>query len=352
MSGRILITGSSGLIGSEMARFFAGMGWEVHGVDNNMRARFFGIEGDTMPVRQRLTEELERYTHYDLDIRERESVIDLVRAAQPSFIVHAAAQPSHDLAKDNAFVDFDVNAVGTLNLLEAARRAVPSAPFVFLSTNKVYGDAPNRLPLVEKDTRYDYADEARVHGIDETCSIDGAVHTLMGASKLSADILVQEYGSYMGLPTVSFRCGCLTGPAQAGVEQHGFLSYMSKAVREGRTYRIFGYGGKQVRDNLHAVDVCRAAFAFYLAPRAGAVYNLGGGRANSVSVIEALERFGQLYERVPLVEYVEDPRKADHLCYISDTRKFQADYPSWNVTRSLEDILAEFVLSEAELAAV
>ena len=346
---RVLITGSSGLIGSEAASFFDALGWHVHGVDNNMRRDFFGPDGDTTWNLRRLKASLRRFEHHDRDVRDREGIIGLVEAVRPELIVHCAAQPSHDLAKDRPFDDFDVNAVGTLNLLEAARRHSPEAPFVFMSTNKVYGDAPNELDLVELETRFDYADPAYQHGIDHTFRVDRCLHSLFGASKLAADAMVQEYGRYFGMPTVCFRGGCLTGPNHSSAELHGFLSYLAKAVREGRTYRIFGYKGKQVRDNIHSYDVCAAFLAFYESPRAGAVYNLGGGRENSVSMLEAIARFEALYGKRLEVEYREGNRVGDHICYITDLRPFMADYPGWRITKSLDDIFGE--LAGAETAA-
>jgi CDP-paratose 2-epimerase len=338
---RLLITGSSGLIGSEAVEFFDQRGWEVHGVDNNMRRDFFGPDGDTAPNLARLRERTRRFTHYPLDIRSRAAVSELVARIRPDLIVHAAAQPSHDLAKDRPFDDFDVNAGGTLNLLEAVRRVCPESPFVFMSTNKVYGDAPNDLPLTELPTRWDYADPADVHGIDERCRITECLHSLFGASKASADLMVQEYGRYFNMPTVCYRCGCLTGPNHAGAELHGFLAYLARATKEGRPYRMYGYGGKQVRDNLHAHDVCTAILGFYERPRSAAVYNLGGGRANSVSILEAIPLFEDLIGKRLAVEYVDQNRIGDHICYISDLRRHAADYPDWHISRSLADIVAE-----------
>jgi len=338
---RVLITGSSGLIGCEAVTFFETLGWEVHGVDNNMRRDFFGAEGDTAWNLQRLLATTRHFTHHDLDVRDRAGMLGLVRATRPDLIIHSAAQPSHDLARDRPFDDFDVNAVGTLNLLEAARRVCPEAPFIFMSTNKVYGDAPNEVPLVELETRYDYARPEDIEGIDESCRLDASLHSLFGASKVAADVMVQEYGRTFGMPTVCFRGGCLTGPNHAGVELHGFLAYLARAVREGRTYRIYGYKGKQVRDNIHAYDVCTAIHAFSDAPRQAAVYNLGGGRANSISVLEAIARFEDLIGRRLTVEYVEAPRLGDHVCYISDLGRLKADYPTWELTRCLDDICRE-----------
>ena len=338
---RILVTGSSGLIGSETAEFFDHQGWEVHGIDNNMRRDFFGADGDTTWNLERLRRSTRHFVHYPLDIRAREAIADLVERVRPDLIVHAAAQPSHDLAKDRPFDDFDVNATGTLHLLEAARRSCPESPFVFMSTNKVYGDAPNELPLTELETRWDYADPAHYHGIDEDCRVDRCLHSLFGASKMAADLMVQEYGRYFGMPTVCYRCGCLTGANHSGAELHGFLAYLARATKEERPYRIYGYLGKQVRDNLHSFDVCRAILAFHEKPRVAAVYNLGGGRENSVSIKEAIARFEELIGKSLRVEYIDRNRIGDHICYISDLRRFRADYPEWEITRSLEDILRE-----------
>src|SRR5439155_11616722 len=292
-----------------------------------------------------------RFTHHDLDIRDRPAMFALVGASRPDLLVHCAAQPSHDLAKDRPFEDFDVNAVGTLNLLEAVRRFCPETPFIFMSTNKVYGDAPNERPLVEKGTRWDYADPMDAEGINEECRIDATLHSLFGASKLAADVMVQEYGRYFGSPTVCFRGGCLTGPNHSAAELHGFLAYVARALREGRVYRIYGYKGKQVRDNLHSYDVCAAFEAFYRTPRVAAVYNLGGGRANSISVLEAIARFEDLMGGKLRVEYVDQNRAGDHICYISDLRRLRGDYPDWGVTRSLDDILREIAGRRPERAA-
>jgi CDP-paratose 2-epimerase len=336
-----LVTGSSGLIGSEMVSFLDARGWLVHGVDNNMRRDFFGPDGDTTWNLDRLRATTRRFTHHALDVRDRDGVARLVAETRPALIVHAAAQPSHDLAARRPFDDFDVNAVGTLNLLEAARASCPESPFAFLSTNKVYGDAPNELPLVELETRFDYADPARRDGIDESCRIDATMHSLFGASKVAADVLVQEYGRYFGLPTVCFRAGCLTGPNHSGAELHGFLAYMARAAKEGATYRIFGHKRKQVRDNLHSYDVCTAIMAFVERPSPAAVYNLGGGRANSVSLLEALARFEELLGRPVATEYLDEARLGDHVCYISDLSRFRADHPEWELSVDLDTIFAE-----------
>jgi len=345
-----LVTGSSGLIGSEAVSFLDERGWTVHGVDNNMRRDFFGEHGDTTWNLERLRETTRRFEHHDVDVRDRATVLQLVDALRPELIIHAAAQPSHDLAASRPFEDFDVNAVGTLNLLEAARRSSPEAPFAFLSTNKVYGAAPNELPLVELETRWDYADPAHKDGIDETCRIDATMHSLFGTSKVAGDVLVQEYGRYFGMPTVCFRGGCLTGPNHSGAELHGFLAYIVRAIREGRTYRIFGYNGKQVRDNIHSYDVCTAIMAFCERPVPAAVYNLGGGRGNSISVLEAIERLEELLGRRLEREYVEEPRRGDHICYISDLSRLRSDFPDWEITISLDEILRQ--LSETSAPVV
>jgi len=336
-----LVTGSSGLIGSEMVATLDRLGWGVHGVDNNMRRDFFGPDGDTTATLRRLRETTVRFEHHSLDVRDRPGVAALLAEVRPDLIVHCAAQPSHDLAARRTFDDFDVNAVGTLNLLEAARASCPESPFVFLSTNKVYGDAPNELELVELETRFDYADHARREGIDETCRIDATMHSLFGASKAAADLLVQEYGIYFGMPTVCFRGGCLTGSNHASAELHGFLAYLARCLRERRLYRIYGYKGKQVRDNIHARDVCTAALAFADSPQSGAVYNLGGGRENSVSILEAIQRFEELTGQKLEIEYVDEPRRGDHICYISDLRRFRGDFPGWSLSVTLDDIFED-----------
>ncbi len=341
MSKSVLITGSSGLVGSEAVAFFEKLGWKTIGVDNNMRRDFFGPDGDTTGNLQRLLATASSFSHYDVDLRDRTRVLDLIRDLRPDAIIHCASQPSHDLAKDRPFDDFEVNAVATLTLLEAARRYSPESPFVFASTNKVYGDAPNEVPLVELSTRWEYRDAADYNGISESCRIDSCLHSLFGVSKTSADLMVQEYGRYFNMPTVCFRGGCLTGGNHAGAELHGFLAYVARAVAEGRTYRIYGYKGKQVRDNLHAEDVCGAFWQFIQSPRTSAVYNLGGGRENSVSVLEAIKMLEDRTGKQMAVEYHDENRVGDHICYISDLRKLRADYPNWQITRSLDSIMDE-----------
>lgn len=339
----VLVTGSSGLIGSAVVEHFNALGWLVIGIDNNMRADFFGPGGDTRANRERLRAQCANFLDIDLDIRDRNRVLNLVERLAPDLIVHAAAQPSHDLAARRIFDDFEVNAGGTLNLLEAARKV--DAVFVHLSTNKVYGDAPNDLAFTELATRYEYAD-GRV-GIDETMRVDQSKHSLFGASKLAADVLVQEYGRYFGLKACALRCGCLTGGQHAGVELHGFLSYLVKTNVRGDLYKVYGYKGKQVRDNLHARDVARFVEAFYANPRFGEVYNLGGGRANSISVLEAFERIAALSGKPMRYEYVDQARSGDHLCYISDLTKAQTHYPDWSVSVSLDDIFLDLYRSAA-----
>ncbi len=340
----VLVTGSSGLIGSEVCAYFAReLGWSVHGLDNNQRAVFFGPPGDTRWNQKRLERELPGFRHHELDMRDRQGVLALVAEVKPSAIVHTAAQPSHDRAAAIPFDDFDTNAVGTLNLLEAARRAAPEAPFAHMSTNKVYGDAPNRIALKELETRWDYADPAYEAGIPESFTIDQSKHSLFGASKVAADVLVQEYGRYFGLPTCCLRGGCLTGPNHSGVELHGFLSFLVKCNLEGREYRVFGYKGKQVRDNIHALDVARFIAAFVAAPRVGEVYNLGGGKANSASILEAFALAERYSGRRQVHTYVEQARSGDHICYYSDLRKMRSHYPGWDITQTLEDTVRQIV---------
>lgn len=339
----LLVTGSSGLIGSEVCRHLHQLGWHIHGVDNNQRAVFFGAQGDTRWNQQRLADELQNFTHHELDIRDRQGVLHLVARLQPNAIVHTAAQPSHDRAAAIPFDDFDTNAVGTMNLLEAARRACPESPFVHMSTNKVYGDAPNNLPLRELETRWDFADPADEHGIAETFTIDQSKHSLFGASKVAADVMVQEYGRYFGMPTCCLRGGCLTGPNHSGVELHGFLSYLVKCNLEGREYKVFGYLGKQVRDNIHSLDVSRFIEQFLAAPRVGEVYNIGGGKANSCSLLEAFTLAEKHSGKKQVYTYVPENRLGDHICYYSDLRKMRDHYPSWDITVSLDETIRQIV---------
>ncbi len=340
---KILVTGSSGLIGSEVATHFDALGWEVHGVDNNQRAVFFGEAGDTRWNQARLAASLRNFKHHELDIRDRAGVLELVAHVKPAAIVHTAAQPSHDRAAAIPFDDFDTNAVGTLNLLEAARRACPESPLVHMSTNKVYGDAPNEILLVELATRWDYADASYANGIPESFRIDQSKHSLFGASKVAADVMVQEYGRYFGMPTCCLRGGCLTGPAHSGVELHGFLSYLVKCNLEGRRYTVFGYKGKQVRDNIHAADVAKFIARFIAAPRPAAVYNIGGGKANSCSILEAFEMVADRTGRAMEWVYDEQARAGDHICYYSDLRRMQADYPGWKPEVSLSETFDQII---------
>ena len=337
----LIVTGSSGLIGSACVEYFDANGWLVLGIDNNMRRDFFGPDGDTTWNLARIKQSTAHFTPFDLDVRRRQEILTFFREHHAELIIHCAAQPSHDLAASRPFDDFDVNAGGTLNLLEATRQFCPEAVFVFMSTNKVYGDAPNELPRKELATRYDYANPADGNGIAETMRIDRSLHSLFGADKAAADVLVQEYGRYFGLKTACFRGGCLTGPAHAAAELHGFVAYLVKCVRAKRHYKIFGYKGKQVRDNIHAYDVCRLFEEFYLHPRCGEVYNLGGGRQNSISMLEAITLAENVVGRKLDYEYVEQNRKGDHICYISDLRKIRSHFPNWRLTKSLDDIFRE-----------
>jgi CDP-paratose 2-epimerase len=344
----ILVTGSSGLTGSEVVTYFHNQGFTVHGIDNNQRADFFGPQGDTSWITQRLTASLPNFRHHELDIRDRQGLLELVKELKPSAIIHTAAQPSHDLASEIPFKDFDINAVGTLNLLESARQACPEAPFIHMSTNKVYGDLPNGIDLREQETRWEFADPAYANGIAENFSIDQSTHSLFGASKLAADIMVQEYGRYFNMPTCCLRGGCITGPNHSGVELHGFLSYLVRCNLEGREYSVFGYKGKQVRDNIHSEDVTRFIHAFYLAPRCGEVYNLGGGKSNSCSILEAFSLVEQVSGKKQLYRYLDQNRVGDHICYYSDLTKMKSHYPDWDITRSLRQTVTEIVNSWQE----
>jgi CDP-paratose 2-epimerase len=340
---KVLITGSCGLIGSEAVRYYNARADKVLGIDNNMRSQFFGEDGDTTWVRKRLEQDCKTYSHLSVDIREREEISKIINELRPNLIIHCAAQPSHDLAARMPFVDFEINAVGTLNLLEATRNLAPDAVFIFMSTNKVYGDLPNKIKLRELKTRWEYDDTHYENGIPEDFPIDQSLHSLFGASKVAADILVQEYGRYFGMKTVAFRGGCLTGSQHSGAELHGFLSYFFKAAMNGRHYTIYGYKGKQVRDQIHSVDVINAFDEFYRNPRCGAVYNLGGGKANSVSILETIDRVEQLLGKKMNYEYSDQNRIGDHICYYSDLTKLKADYPNWSITRNLDDIFEDFV---------
>lgn len=338
---KILVTGSGGLIGSQTVTHFANKGHQVWGIDNNMRMLFFGKEGDTSKVSQELTDTLSLYTHLNVDIRNRKEILKIIGDNKPDVIIHTAAQPSHDYAVKIPFDDFEINAVGTLNLLEGMRQFNPDGIFIHMSTNKVYGDRPNKIPLVEKEKRWDYADPEYVNGIAENFSIDQSKHSLFGASKLAGDIIVQEYGRYFGIKSCVLRGGCLTGPQHAGVELHGFLSYLVKCNIIGRTYKIFGYKGKQVRDNIHSYDVVRFMEEFIKAPRIAEVYNLGGGRNNSCSILEAFELTEEITGKPMKYEYIDKNRIGDHICYFSNLSKMKKHYPEWDITKSLKDIISE-----------
>jgi CDP-paratose 2-epimerase len=340
---KLLVTGSSGLIGSEVCIYFANCGWEIHGIDNNQRSIFFGPQGDTRWNQQRLQSSIKDFVHHELDIRDRQGLLLLLEDLRPDAIVHTAAQPSHDRAAAIPFDDFDTNAVGTLNLLEAARQFCTDAPFVHMSTNKVYGDAPNEIPLIELDTRWNYAAPEYKDGIPETFRIDQSKHSLFGASKVAADVMVQEYGRYFNMNTCCLRGGCLTGPNHSGVELHGFLSYLVKCNLENRVYKIFGYKGKQVRDNIHSLDVAKFISEFIESPRSGQVYNLGGGKKNTCSILEAFNMVSAVSAKPMKYEYVDKNREGDHICYFSDLTKMQSDYPNWDITISLEEIFQELV---------
>ena len=338
---RILVTGSSGLIGSEVCRHFDALGWAVHGVDNNQREVFFGPQGNTRWNQRRLSNSLKAFTHHEIDIRDREGIIKLIAQVKPNAIVHTAAQPSHDRAADIPFDDFDTNAMGTFNLLEATRRYSLEIPFVHMSTNKVYGDAPNEIAMVELDRRFEYADGTYSNGIPETFRIDQTKHSLFGASKVSGDISVQEYGRYFNMPTVCLRGGCLTGPNHSGVELHGFLSYLIKCNLEEKEYTVYGYKGKQVRDNIHSFDVACFIDEFINAPKVAEVYNLGGGKSNTCSVLEAFDTISAISGKPMIYKYREECRVGDHICYYSDLRKMRNHYPNWEVTKSLPMVFQE-----------
>ena len=340
---QVLVTGSSGLIGSEAVTFFADKGASVLGIDNNMRADFFGEKGDTTWNRQRLESVCSNFKHESVDIRDRQAILDLFERENFEVIIHAAAQPSHDLAASRPFDDFDVNAVGTLNLLEACRRSTPEAVFIHMSTNKVYGDGPNHVPLEELEARWDYADEKYANGIAEDFPVDHCLHSLFGASKLAADVVVQEYGRYFGMKTGVFRGGCLTGPQHSGVELHGFLNYLVFAAVHRKPYTIFGYKGKQVRDQIHSWDVTNAFWHFYQAPRPGEVYNLGGGKQNAASLLECVDLIEQIAGSKPELTYSDTNRIGDHICYYSDLTKLRKHFPDWDLSYSLEAIVTEIV---------
>jgi len=340
MTKKLIVTGASGLIGGEVVDYFSKRGWKVIGIDNNFRKVFFGEDGDTTSNMRRLEEIHNSYKCHTIDIRDRNSIDWLFMNELPDAVVHCAAQPSHDKAAKIAHLDFETNALGTLNLLEATRKWSRESPFVFLSTNKVYGDRPNSIELVELETRWDYSKSSglQINGINESMSIDQCTHSLFGVSKASADLLVQEYGRYFGLQTCCLRGGCLTGPTHSGVELHGFLNYLIKCNLESRKYIVYGYKGKQVRDNIHSVDVASFIYSFAKNPKPGAVYNIGGGYENSISIIESFRLIESITGREMIYEYNNDNRIGDHICYYSDLGRIKEDYPEWQITQSIEDI--------------
>lgn len=344
---RILVTGSAGLVGGEAVEYFGTHGHEIHGLDNNQRREFFGEDASVLWNLHRVAHKVPGYKHHEVDIRDKAGVAEIFRLYGPfDAVIHCAAQPSHDKSREIPMVDFEVNAYGTLVMLEATRQFSPGSVFIFTSTNKVYGDSPNEIYFKEHETRYDWPNKGQDPdevGIDESCSIDQSTHSIFGASKVAADIMVQEYGRIYGLKTTVFRGGCLTGPGHSGVELHGFLSYLVKVAITGATYKIYGYKGKQVRDNIHSYDVIRAMEEVIKNPRVGEVYNIGGGRENSISILEAIDKIEKLTGKKIKTEYVDEPRVGDHICYLTDLTKFKSHYPDWEITKSVDQTLAEMV---------
>jgi CDP-paratose 2-epimerase len=351
-----VVTGSAGLIGAEACRFFAGKGMDIAGIDNDMRKEFFGPEASGAWSRRQLEATLDGYRHFDIDIRDQAAIAELFSSygRNIAVVIHAAAQPSHDWAARAPMVDFSINALGTLHLLEATRAHCPDAAFIFTSTNKVYGDTPNRLPLVELATRWELPEEEHPfarYGIDESMSIDRTMHSLFGASKAAADLMVQEYGRYFGMKTVCFRGGCLTGPGHSSAELHGFLAYLVKCAVFDRPYTVFGYNGKQVRDNIHSLDLVRAFWHFTLAPRSGEVYNIGGVRHSNCSILEAIAKCERLLGRPMQWSYKETNRIGDHIWWISDIRRFESHYPDWSMHYDIDAIIGEIFAAVSERAA-
>ncbi len=339
---KVLITGSNGLIGSEAVAFFCAKDFDVHGIDNNLRSYFFGKDGDTTWSKKRLIKLFSNYHHHTIDIRDEIKIRNLFSHHTFDLIIHTAAQPSHDWAAKEPLTDFSVNAYGTLLLLEQYRKYCPKAVFIFTSTNKVYGDSPNLLPFIEKQTRWELPRSHHLYnGIDETMSLDHTTHSIFGVSKTSADLMVQEYGRYFGLKTTVFRGGCLTGPMHSAVKLHGFLAYLVKCIKEDTEYTILGYKGKQVRDNIHSMDLIRAFYEVYKKPRSGEVYNIGGSRHASISILEAIRKVEKLLDKKIRVRYVDRPRIGDHIWYISDVNKFKRHYPKWNYTYTIDQILSD-----------
>lgn len=339
---KLLVTGSAGLIGSESVKFFAKRGFKVYGIDNDMRAYFFGEEGSTKWNLERLKKEVKNYTHFNVDIRDNKKVEEIFKENKFDLIIHTAAQPSHDWAAKEPLTDFSINATGTLILLENFRKYCPEAVFIFTSTNKVYGDNPNKLPFIEKKTRWELPRWHKYYkGIDENMSLDNCLHSIFGASKVAADIMVQEYGRYFGLNTGVFRGGCLTGPAHSATQLHGFLAYLIKCIATGKKYTILGYKGKQVRDNIHSSDLVNAFWHFYKKPRKGEVYNIGGSRHSNISIMEAIEKIEKILGKKANIEYVDTPRRGDHIWYISDVSKFKSHYPKWDFEYDIDRIIEE-----------
>lgn len=338
-----LITGSSGLIGSEACLFYAKQGYDVVGIDNDMRAYFFGQNSSTKSKAAHLQRNISNFKLYNVDIRDYDAISKIFSKYKPAVVIHTAAQPSHDWAANEPFTDFSVNASGTLNLLEATRNYANDAVFIFTSTNKVYGDRPNMLPLIELDKRYEISEEHAYYkfGINEEMSIDNSKHSLFGASKVAADILVQEYGKYFGLKTGCFRGGCLTGPMHSGAQLHGFLSYLATCIKHNVKYKIFGYNGKQVRDNIHSYDLVNMFWHFTMKPKSGVVYNAGGSRHSNISMLEAISKIENITGIAAEIEYCPDNRIGDHIWYISDIRKFREDYPGWEFMHDIDSILKE-----------
>lgn len=341
-SKKVLITGSAGLIGSEAVRFFSNLGFQVAGIDNDSRKYFFGPMASTSWNKKRLLDEIEGYTHHNVDIRNQKKIEEIFSKFKPDLIIHAAAQPSHDWAAKEPLTDFTINALGTHILLEAFRKITPESVFIFTSTNKVYGDNPNKLPLKELKTRYELpASHKYQNGIDESMSIDDTTHSIFGVSKTAADLMVQEYGRYFGLKTGIFRGGCLTGPAHSSAQLHGFLAYLVSSIINGKEYTIFGYKGKQVRDNIHSYDVVNAFYHFYQNPKMGEVYNIGGSRHSNISVMEAIEKIERITGKKAKIKYEKTNRIGDHIWYISDVSKLKKHYPKWDYTYNSDQILEE-----------
>ena len=345
---KILITGSSGLIGGEVVDYFASKGFMIFGIDNNQRESFFGKNGSTQWNLERLRSKFKNLIHHNVDIRNREKILNLISEIKPNYIIHTAAQPSHDKAASIPFEDFETNAVGTLNLLEAVRQFCPESPFVHMSTNKVYGDSPNNLELKEYETRWDFVSDKYINGINEQFTIDQSKHSLFGASKVASDILVQEYGRYFNIPTCCLRGGCLTGPNHSGVELHGFLSYLIKSNISKNIYTVYGYKAKQVRDNIHSFDVASFIDCFLRNPRIAEVYNLGGGKENSISMLEAFNKIEKISNKKMNFKYSEKAREGDHIVYYSDLKKMKSHFPRWEITKNLDDIFEEIYINWCE----